>query len=73
MTHGRPYYCEAIKTDTSWSPQEPTTKPFELSAQDFDITHEQFTTRASRQIIPPTGCLHFLLRVAVVSKSAQSA
>ena len=52
-------YCAAIKTDTAWPSQEPTTKLFEPSAQDFDITHEQFTTRASRELSHPQAACIF--------------
>ena len=61
-------YCEAIKASKP-------TKLIELSAQDFNITHKQFTSRTSKQIIPPAECMQLLLtpfnqRVAAVSKSA---
>ena len=67
-------YCDAIEHNTTWTSQTSAAKLKALSKQNFDNIHEQFTNRSFKQILPPAGCLLFLLapfkqRVVAVSKS----
>ena len=53
-------YCSALQ-NTAWPSQQTAVELNKLSKLNFDTIHDQFTSRHGKQILPPDGCLLFLL------------